>query len=69
MQKLFTPFDHSSYEEAQASMSKKTTAKLPEDLSSEESEVGDDVWVTDDEFTVADGQANFFERINKCFGI
>ena len=42
---------------------------LAEELSSEESDVEDDVWVTDDELTGADGQANIFERINQCFGI
>ena len=42
---------------------------LAEDLSSEESDVEDDVCVTDDELTVADGQTNIFVRKNQCFGI
>ena len=42
---------------------------LAEDLFSEESDVEDDVWATDDELTAADGQANIFERVNQCFGI
>ena len=37
--------------------------------SSEESDVEDDVWAADDELTVADGQANIFQRIKQCFGI
>ena len=40
---------------------------LADDLFSEESDVEDDVWVTDDGLTVADGQANIFERINQVF--
>ena len=42
---------------------------LAEDVPSEESDVEDDGWVTDDELTVADGQANIFEHINQCLGI
>ena len=39
---------------------KKQKDCLSEDLSSEESDVEDDVWAADDELTVADGQANIF---------
>ena len=42
---------------------------LAEDLFSEESDVEDDVWATDDELTAAVGHANIFERVNQCFGI
>ena len=42
---------------------------LAEDLPSDESDVEDHVWVTDDELTAADGQANIFKHINQCFGI
>ena len=63
---MFTlPCNHSSYEK----QSKQQKDCFAEDLSSEASDVEDDVWVTYDELTVADGQANIFERINQCFGI
>ena len=42
---------------------------LAQDLSSEKSDVEDDVWVTNDELTVADGPANVFKHINQCFEI
>ena len=51
------------------SQSKQQKDYLAEDLYSEESDVGDDVWVTYDELAVANGQASIFERINQCFGI
>ena len=41
---------------------------LAEDVPSEESDVEDDGWVTD-ELTVADGQTNIFEHINQRLGI
>ena len=37
---------------------------LAEDLLPEEKDVEDDVWVKDDELTVADGQANVFKLLN-----
>ena len=40
---------------------------LADDMFSEESDVEDDVWVTDAGLTVADDQANIFERINQVF--
>ena len=40
---------------------------LAEDLLFEEKDVEDDVWVKDDELTVADGQANVFKLLNHIF--
>ena len=69
MEELFTfPFDHNSSKEEQACMPKQTIERFPRwRLVSEESDVEDGVWVTDDELIVADGQANIFERMNQVF--
>ena len=40
---------------------------LAEDLLFEEKDVEDDVWVKDDELTVADGRANVFKLLNHIF--
>ena len=42
---------------------------LAEDLSPEENNVEDGLWVADDELTIADGQDNIFKCIDHCFGI